>query len=303
MTALVIGGNGFIGSHLVDALLLDGQNVKVFDRSPELYRAPLPEVKYYYGDFSGIKDIDDLLDDVDVVYHLVSTTVPSTSNLNPVSDIQGNLINTVQLLELMVRKGIERIVYLSSGGTVYGVPQALPINEDHPLNPICSYGVVKVAIENYLFMFQSLYKLKPLVLRVSNPYGARQGGNSAQGIIGAYCKNIHLGKPIEVWGDGTVQRDYIHISDLVSACVKAGNSNHCGVFNAGRGVGSSILEVIDAIESVVGQDLHPVFKKGRSYDVPKVVLDISKIKTKLGWEPKISLTQGVREAWEWVKCQ
>lgn len=155
MRVLVIGCNGFIGSHLVDISFRSGHKVRVFDRSPEKFRSALPNVDYRLFDFNDTSAIAESLEGVDVVIHLLSTTVPSTSNLDLVADIQNNLIGTVRLLQMMLKKDVKRIVYLSSGGTVYGVPQIVPIPETHPLNPaFCSYGVVKVAIEKYLFMFQ-----------------------------------------------------------------------------------------------------------------------------------------------------
>lgn len=297
MRILVLGGNGFIGSHLVDALLLAGHKVRVFDRGAELYRIPLQGVDYRLGDFADVPAVAEALEGVDVVYHLVSTTVPSTSNLDPIADIKGNLINTIQLLQLMTQKDISRIVYLSSGGTVYGTPDVTPIPETHPLRPVCSYGVIKVAIENYLFMYQSLHGLEPVVLRASNPYGERQGHAGVQGVIGTFLNNVKSCEPIEIWGDGSVIRDYIHISDLVGLCLNAGVSNYCGVLNAGSGVGHSIHDVILAVGCVVGETIAPVFKSGRPYDVPKVVLDISKAKLELDWKPEINLLEGVSKTW------
>lgn len=301
MRALVIGGNGFIGSHLVDALVLAGQKVRVFDRGAELYRSPLSGVDYRLGDFGDAPALAEALEGVDVVYHLVSTTVPSTSNLDPVSDIQGNLINSVRLLQLMVQKGISRIVYLSSGGTVYGIPDVSPIPETHPLRPICSYGVIKVAIENYLFMFQSLYGLQPIVLRASNPYGERQGHTGVQGVIGTFLQKIKSDERIEIWGDGSVVRDFIHVSDLVDLCIKAGASRYCGMLNAGSGIGHSIFDVLKVCGCAAGQVIEPVYKQGRAYDVPSVVLDVSKANNEFGWRPEIVLLEGVSKTWLWMK--
>lgn len=175
MRALVIGGSGFIGSHLVDSLLKQGKKVRVFDRAPERFRGAQRGVDFVQGSFDDVAALAEALSDVDQVFHLLSTTVPSTSNLNPVADIEGNLINSVRLLELMRASDVRRIVYLSSGGTVYGIPQTDPVAESHPLRPISSYGIVKVAVENYLHLEQQLHGLHPVVLRVSNPYGPRQG--------------------------------------------------------------------------------------------------------------------------------
>lgn len=301
MRALILGGNGFIGSHLVDCLLQAGHKVRVFDRRGEIYRAPLSGVEYLLGDFGDVPLLSEALEGVDIVYHLVSTTVPSTSNLDPVSDIQGNLINTVRLLQLMVQRNVLRIVYLSSGGTVYGVPDVSPIPEAHPLRPICSYGVIKVAIENYLFMFQSLYKLKPAILRASNPYGERQGHSGVQGVIGTFLNKIKSGEQIEIWGDGAVVRDFIHVFDLVRLCVRVGESHSDGIFNAGSGVGCSIRNVLDIALKVTGCDIAPMYKTARAYDVPSVVLDVSKARHELGWHPEVELSQGVDATWQWLR--
>lgn len=301
MRALVIGGNGFIGSHLVDELVFHGHQVRVFDRSPEKFRSPLTQVDYRLHDFSDTLALAEALEGVDVVYHLLSTTVPSTSNLDPVVDIESNLVGTVRLLQMMVQKGISRIVYLSSGGTVYGVPKVDPIPETHALNPICSYGVVKVAIENYLFMFQQLYGLRPAILRPSNPYGERQGHGGVQGVIGTFLHKIRNDEGIEIWGDGSVVRDFIHVADLAELCRMVGDRDVCGVFNVGSGNGHSIVEILDVIKAVSGKECVPTFRQGRNYDVPRVVLDISKAQSELGWSPKIGLSDGMGRTWAWMK--
>ncbi len=301
MKVLVLGGNGFIGSHVVDVLLKAGHKVRVFDRAPELYRAPLPNVDYRFASFSDLPTLAESLEGVDVVYHLISTTVPSTSNLNPVDDIEGNLINTVRLLQLMVQKDIRRIVYLSSGGTVYGIPEKLPIPENHPLHPICSYGVVKVAIENYLFMYQSLHGIQPVVLRASNPYGERQTHAGVQGVIGTFLSKVLNSEEIQIWGDGSIVRDFIHVTDLAKLCVMAGDNLYAGILNAGSGEGHSIRDILHAISQVVGAEVSHVFKKGRTYDVPQIVLDISAANNELGWRPNIKLQDGLSDTCRWMR--
>ncbi len=303
MRALVLGGCGFIGSHLVDGLLEAGHKVRVYDRTMELFRASLPEVDYRFGDFSDPQFLAEALDGVDVVYHLISITVPSTSNLDPVADVQGNLVNTLQLLQLMVQKKIPKIVFLSSGGTVYGIPESVPIPETHPLHPICSYGVVKVAIENYLLMFHQLYGLGYVVLRASNPYGERQGHLGVQGAIGTFMGKILADEYVEIWGDGSVVRDFIYVGDLAELCVRAGVAarNSCGIYNAGSGVGYSINEVVETMREVTGCEVKLRYKEGRGYDVPKVVLDIRKSAREFGWVPKTNLKDGLQRSWAWVR--
>lgn len=300
MKALVLGGCGFIGSHLVDRLLESGHKVRVLDRAPELYRAPIANVDYRFGDFADTPLLAEALEGMEVVYHLISTTVPSTSNLDPVADVQGNLINTLRLLQLMVQKHISKIVFLSSGGTVYGLPETVPIPESHPLRPICSYGVVKVAIENYLQMFHHLHGMEYVVLRASNPYGERQGHAGVQGVIGTFMGKMLAGEPIEIWGDGSVVRDFIYVGDLAELCVLAGQLEVPGIYNVGSGVGYSINEVVKVLAEVTGQIIEPTYRARRGYDVPSVVLDIARANNTFGWMPQVGLPKGVARSWRWV---
>lgn len=276
MRALVLGGNGFIGSHLVDLLLQRGHRVRVFDRSPNRYQAPYPDVDYRLGQFGDSAEIAEALQDIDVVFHLISTSVPSTSNLDPIADISGNLVATVQLLQQMGKLGIKRIVYLSSGGTVYGNPTIEPVPETHPLNPICSYGVVKIAIETYLSMFQQLYGLVPTVLRASNPFGPRQGHIGVQGVIPTFLTHLAKGDSLQIWGDGSVVRDYIYIADLVELAALAGESTAIGVFNAGSGSGYSLNEIIRVIGQISGRMVPVDYLPGRAFDVraPRITRDV-----------------------------
>lgn len=299
MKILVLGGCGFIGSHLVDQLLAKGHQVRVLDRTPERYRQPLPKVDYRLGSFADAPLLAEALEGVQVVYHLISTTVPSTSNLDPVADVEGNLIATLRLLQLMTQKNISKIVFLSSGGTVYGIPEKTPICENHPLHPICSYGVVKVAIENYLEMFHKLHGLEYVVLRASNPYGERQGHVGVQGVIGTFMMKLLNGESINIWGDGGIVRDFIYVSDLVSLCVLAGEKTVRGTYNAGSGTGHTINDIVATLSSVTGKTIYPVYKTGRGYDVPRVTLNINSAMSIFGWRPEVDLAVGINTTWRW----
>ncbi|MCR9185097.1 MAG: NAD-dependent epimerase/dehydratase family protein [Halieaceae bacterium] len=303
MRGLVIGGSGFIGSHLVDRLLKQGIAVRVYDRTPERFRPSPAAVDFRRGDFADTATLAEALVDVDVVYHFLSTSVPSTSNLDPVADIQGNLIGTVRLLELMRNAEVRRLVYLSSGGTIYGPPETNPVSESHPERPISSYGVVKSAIEKYILMESHLHGLSPMILRPSNPYGSRQGHGGVQGVIGTFLSRIAHDEPIQIWGDGSVVRDFIHVSDLAELCAQCGKSNLTGIFNAGSGEGESIRRVLEIIAEVTGRQVIPTFRPGRGFDVPRVVLDISAIRSRLDWQPKISLERGIEDTWHWIREQ
>ena len=248
MKILVLGGNGFIGSHLVDELYKLGASIRVFDCTGDNFQRLRSDIDYRIGNISDTSSVGEALRNIDVVYHLVSTSLPGTSNLDPSADVKGNLISTLRLLEQMIKLNVKKIVYLSSGGTVYGNPKQEPVPENHPLQPICSYGIVKVAIENYLFMFQQLHGLEPVILRPSNIFGPRQGHIGVQGIVPTFFKQVVERKPIRIWGDGSVVRDYVYISDFIDLCVRAGYSKVTGVFNAGKGEGCSLNEMVILIE-------------------------------------------------------
>lgn len=303
MRSLVLGGSGFIGSHLVDALLAEGGDVRVFDRSPERFRPKPAGIEFVQGSISDSAALAEVLVDVDVVYHLASTTVPTTANLDPVADIEGNLVSAVKLIELMRAADMKRIVYLSSGGTVYGIPTVDPVPETHALNPINSYGIVKVAVENYLMMETHLHGLRPLILRASNPYGPRQGHSGVQGVVGTFLGRIARGETIQIWGDGSVVRDFIHVSDLVKLAVAAERAGLEGVLNAGSGEGRSIMEVLDTIRRLSREQITPVFKPSRRFDVPRIVLDVTRAHAALGWSPETGLEDGIAETWAWLKAQ
>jgi len=298
--ALVLGGCGFIGSHIVDALLEGGHDVRVLDLAAERFRDALAGVDYRHADLHDKKLLAEVLQGIDVVFHAAHSTVPGSSNLDPEADIASNLIGAVRLLEAMREQGVDRIVYLSSGGTVYGMPETLPVPEDHPLNPICSYGVVKVAIEKYLLMYQRLYGLRPVVLRASNPYGPRQGSVGVQGIIPTFLYAIAEHRPLGVWGDGEIRRDYLHVKDLARLCVLAGASDVTGIFNAGSGTSVSINELVRRMSVLLGVTPTVSYREGRAFDVPDIVLDVHSAGEAFGWRPEIALEEGIPEVWTWL---
>jgi UDP-glucose 4-epimerase len=301
MKVLVIGGCGFIGSHVVDKLLAHRHSVRVFDRQPERFRPALPGVEYQFADFGDKMALVEALAGTDAVFHLLSTTVPGTGDLDPEVDIRDNLIGTINLLQSMDRLGIGRILFMSSGGTVYGVPEILPIPESHPLRPLGSYGIVKVAIEHYLDMYRRLHDYFPIVIRASNPFGPRQAHSGVQGVISTFLRRIAAGGPVEIWGDGSVVRDYFAVEDLAEFCVLAGTSARRGVYNAGSGRGASINQITEAIRSVTRVNFDAVYKPGRSVDVSRCVLDCSRAKNDFGWECKTEFASQLRTTWEWIQ--
>jgi UDP-glucose 4-epimerase len=302
MRGVIIGGNGFIGSHLVDALLAAGWQVTVYDRAPERYRPPLPGVEYVLGELGNTGLLQSTLPRADVVFHLASTTIPESSNDAPVFDIQSNLVDTVRFLQVCVTGRVRKVVFLSSGGTVYGVPQSLPISEEHPTHPICSYGIVKLAIEKYLQLYRHLHALSYTILRPSNPYGVRQNPAGQQGAVSVFLGRIAQGQPVTIWGDGEITRDYLHVADLARACLLAATvETPHAVFNISTGRETSLNQLIAALGAALGQAIPVVRLPGRPFDVPRLALDNRRAQAELGWLPQVTLQKGLLDTWQWTQ--
>jgi len=302
--AVVLGGAGFLGSHLTEALLARGRAVRVFDR----LHADLKNLEglsgdweLLTGDFMNEADQREALAEASVVFHLISTTIPSTSNENPVYDVETNLIPTVKLLEAARAAGVETIVFVSSGGTVYGKPQSLPLREDHPTEPRVSYGIVKLAIEKYLRLYTHQHGIAHRILRLSNPYGPRQDPRGAQGAAAVFLGKAHRGETITIWGDGSVVRDYLYVTDAIEGVVQAAESGSgSSTYNIGSGTGVSLNELVEAIRAVAGREVRVEHVPGRPFDVPANVLDVSRARRDLGWEPRVSLQEGLSRTWAWL---
>ena len=192
---------------------------------------------------------------------------------------------------------MRKIVFVSSGGTVYGIPDYLPIKEDHPLNPITPYGISKMAIEKYLGFYSYHYGIDFVILRLSNPYGERQNPYSGQGVIASWIRRAKNAEPIEIWGNGEIIRDYIYIKDAVNVLKKACLIDiEKKILNVGTGVGHSLLQVHRILEECVGRPIPATFKDVRKIDVPINVLDVSLLEA-LDWKAKVSLEEGIKKLW------
>lgn len=298
MKALVLGGNGFIGSHLVDRLLAEGHDVRVFDKYGERFRPPLRGVDYHLGDFGNRGLLAEALRGREVAYHLVWNTLPKTSNDDAPFDVSSNLADTLFLLEECVRHKIGRIVFVSSGGTVYGNPRSLPVSEDSPTEPLCSYGITKLAVEKYLALYRHLHGLDYTILRPSNPYGFRQDPQGAQGAVSVFLWRLARGETVEIWGDGSIIRDYLYIGDLVDGIYRASVARTPSrIFNLGSGRGTSLNQVLSTIRAATGREPTVRYTEGRRFDVPEICLDIERARRELGWEPSTSLEEGVGRTW------
>jgi UDP-glucose 4-epimerase len=295
---LAIGGTGFIGSYIVAELLRASHEVVVVGRN-ETPSRPLPEgVTYVQGSLGDRSLMTDQLRGVDAVLHASSTTVPSTGDRDPTADVTGNLLATLSLLDAMADRGVERLLFISSGGTIYGPPERIPVPETHRMAPTCSYGIVKAAIEMYIELYASRTGLRPVVIRASNPYGPRQGNVGVQGIISTFLNRVRLGEPLEVWGDGSTIRDYVFVEDMARLCVTALASDRTGTYNGGSGIGTSISEIVNLVREITGRDFKVIHKGARSVDVPVSVLDPTKARLHFGWSASTDLHTGIHATWE-----
>jgi UDP-glucose 4-epimerase len=297
---LVAGGAGFLGSNLVDAALRRGHAVTVLDRPgapsglPSDTRARL---NWLEGDFRDPQILHSACAGQDVVFHLIGTTLPKSSNEDPEFDFLSNVTGTIRLLQAAKQQGVRKLVFVSSGGTVYGVPRQVPIPETHPTDPISSYGISKLAIEKYLALFRSEHGLDYVILRVANPYGPHQRPEGAQGAVAVFAWRALKGQPIEIWGDGTVLRDYVYVADVIEAMMRAMEvQEQERLFNVGSGVGHTLSDIVRVIERVIGRRVEVNHTSGRSLDVPANVLDISRARQMLGWNPAVSFEEGIERS-------
>jgi len=292
---LVLGGTGFIGVNLVKKLLSLGYSVRLFTRF-NLNRQKFPDsekLEIIVGDIQDENLIAKAVLGCEVCFHLISTVLPGSSNLDPVFDIESNLLFTVKLLNCLAKSKIEKIIFLSSGGTVYGQPTTLPIVEAHSTNPRCSYGIVKLAIEKYLSLYHQLYGLNYVVLRLSNPFGEYQSVKARQGAVAVFLGRALCGQPVEIWGDGSVVRDYVYISDAVSALSKAlfNDQTTGNIYSVVSGESVSELETAFLIKGLANRPLDVEFKPGNNLSRPKIPIPDTFSLRNLNWQPKISFKE------------
>lgn len=292
----IIGAGGFIGTQVASYLQTCGHSLNLFGRSPPPAHLYLNSQisDWYVGDASNPIELNKCFRGVEVVLHLASTTTPITSEADPDFDLSSNTAITASITSAARQQGIRKIIFLSSGGTVYGEPQYLPVDEKHPTNPKVSYGNTKIESEKILLAQNQHESTNNIILRVSNPYGPSQVGDRLQGVVGVFIHKALMGDPISVWGDGDVIRDYLYIDDLLSGINAAINyGGNEAIFNIASGRGASLNQIIELIEKYLQREIQKEYGVQRAFDVKTSVLDIQKAKSELQWEPKISLEDGV----------
>ena len=306
MNILILGAAGFIGTNLAIKLAGNGaDHITVVDKRKAYF---LNIEKFGFGNVeireSSLDcDMDfSVLRNQDIVYHLVSTNMPTTSNQHISRDIEANVLFSSRLFDECVKYGVKKVVFISSGGTVYGLESECPLSENTPTNPISSYGVQKLMIEKLLYLYNYMYGLDYRIIRLANPYGPYQRPDGKLGVVSTFTYKALRDEKLEIYGDGSVVRDFIYIDDAVRGIEKIVNGeNKHHVFNLGSGYGVSVKEVVETVGRVLNKDIDVIYKEGRSVDVPVNYLDISRYEKYYGKLNPVSLDEGIRRTAEFMR--
>lgn len=307
MNIILLGAAGFIGTNLTIKLAENIDNKIVVVDENENFFSPIKELKL---DNVSIKEIpfsestnfENLLKNQEVVYHLISTTVPTTSNQQIAQELEANVVVTAKLLDSCVKCGVKKVVFLSSGGTVYGKEVDCPLKENTATNPISSYGIQKITIEKLLYLYRYMYGLDYRIIRLANPYGPYQRPNGVLGAVTTFTYKALVGDEITVYGDGSIIRDFIYIDDAVRGILNIVNGdNKHRTFNLGCGYGTSIKELLEIIQRTLGLDMKIIYLQGRKFDVPVNYLDISRYEEAYGKLKPVPLEEGIKKVADFMK--
>ncbi|MCR5213886.1 MAG: NAD-dependent epimerase/dehydratase family protein [Eubacterium sp.] len=307
MNIIIMGAAGFIGTNLAMTLANDQDNqITLVDRKRDYFQAiekkNYPNVKILESDFSVEDDYDQMLKNQDIVYHLVSTTIPTNSNQHILDEVNENISFSSALLEACVHQNVKKVVFLSSGGTIYGKEAKCPLDEKTPTYPITTYGIQKLTIEKLIYLYRYLYNLDYRIIRLANPYGPYQRPNGVLGVITTFVYKALSGEDILVYGDGSVVRDFIYIDDAVKGILNIVNgTNRHRTFNLGSGYGTSVKQVVDAIGETLDINLSIKYMEARKVDVPVNYLDIKRYEDAYGKLNPISLNEGIKKTAEFMK--
>lgn len=297
---VVLGGTGFLGSDIVAAFLARGASVRAVARRPfdELHASRLEGAEVLAGDVEDPAMLERALEGASVVVHAVGCPFPAASNLDPVGDVERTLPGLLKVLQAMRARPGCRFTFLSSGGTVYGEAARVPVTEGAPCDPTTSYGIMKLAAEKYVGMYSKLYGIDGHVVRISNAYGPLQLPGRGQGVVAALLAATIGDLPAVIFGDGSIVRDYVHSADIARAIASLGELEVVPpVVNVATGVGHSVTEVLDVVEKVTGRPLEVERRADRAFDVRRIVLDVTLLRSLVRWSP-VDLETGVESTWE-----
>ncbi len=294
---LILGGGGFIGRHVALQLARDGHDVLLACRRPMIQEVPADLAAKISWQFTelGSADWDTLIAEIDVVHHYAWGSLPASANANPGGDLLTNVGATIDLLNALHRRGAGRLIFSSSGGTVYGKLNKTPVPEDHPIAPINAYGAGKAAAEVYMSLYRAMHGLDCRIARIANPFGAGQNLSHGQGAATTFIHRALNGLPITIWGTGEVVRDYVYVTDVAQCLVMLAAAPRSDefTFNVGSGVGISLNDIVVELEAQLGHKLNVTRTASRSIDIPVSVLSIERAHKVLGWTPIVSFSEGV----------
>jgi UDP-glucose 4-epimerase len=299
--AVVTGGAGFIGSHVVEALRARGDEVQVLDDLSRGTRTNVPAgAELHEADIRG--EVGDVFAAArpEVCFHLAAQADVRVSVERPDFDADVNVLGTLHVLEAARRHGT-KIVFSSTGGAIYGECDG-PADEDHPRNPLAPYGVSKLAAEEYISAYNRLYGSAHVSLRYGNVYGPRQDPHGEAGVVAIFMSRLAEGGTPRIFGDGTQTRDYVYVADVVAATLAAA-AHPGGVLNVGTGVETSVLDLYGRIQRAIGTEQEPDFADPRPGELQRSVLDASRARRELAWEPQHSLDDGLAATWAWISSQ
>lgn len=304
MKVLATGGAGFIGSNVVDALITKGYNVAVVDDLSTGREKNLnPKASFHKIDIRDKKMSDVFAEEKpDVVVHHAAQINVRESVKNPAFDADINVCGSLNVLECAKKNKVKKFVYASSGGAVYGEPDYLPADENHPIRPICPYGASKYAFELYLAMYEKLYGLDYNILRYGNVYGPRQDPLGEAGVVAIFTGLLLSRKTPTIFGDGEQTRDFVYVGDVAAANLLAvEKKTKSKIFNIGFGKPTSVNEITKKLIEATGAKIKPVYGDPVPGEVRHIHLNISRAKKELGWTPKVGLTPGIEKTVEWSK--
>lgn len=303
---LLIGGMGYVGRQLQEPLIAAGYRVHVMDRKiPDQKRKKNENIEFHESLLSNESVLKDMLQRCATVFYLASGSVPSTTVRSPSREGELNLLPFLKFLDMFQEYNRSHLVYFSSGGTIYGNPEASPVGELSPVAPISYHGAGKAAIEAFLHVYSSQCENRTTILRPSNLYGPDQPYVPGFGIIRSMMERLKKNQPVEIWGDGEIIRDYLYIDDFVAACLACiqleKHLDGFRIFNVSSGISLSINQLCDKIEEATERKLKRAYFPGRAIDVKSVILNYSKIKKELGWQPVVGIKEGLKRTWQWIQ--
>ncbi len=301
MRVLVTGGAGFIGSHIVDSLIERGHTVFVVDDLSEGRRGNLnPNARLFELSVNDAEGLANAFAEAkpDIVSHHAAQISVRNSMSNPTHDAEVNIIGSLNVLQCSVKQGVERLIFASSSA-VYAKPICLPMDENHPQRPESVYGASKLAVESFVRLYGDTYGIRHKILRYGNVYGARQNPGGEAGVVAIFTGQFSRGEQPTIFGDGTKTRDYIYVSDIAAAHLRAMDAaGDDDTYNISRGVAVSDFEIFDAVRAACDSPMQPKYSPVRPGEVDAVCLDTSKARQKLGWQPVVSLDDGIRRVVE-----